>query len=117
MTGKHKIPAGVCNAARKALQMHRNGMKGMMETGLKRARQLSRCTYVDDATIRTMRAWFKRHRYTSYPGYKKWIHDGKPMAPSREKGIRAGAYRGAKAWLGWGGDPAAKWVKRVKLTQ
>jgi len=107
---KHKIPSKVANEARKGLMMHKIGFMGGTTTGWNRAKQLSTCTHVSDKTIKTMRAWFARHTYTSYPGYKKWVRDGKPtvMSPSNKR-----KYRGAVAWLIWGGDAGKAWVERI----
>ena len=69
--GKHKIPASVKTEAKKGLSMHKSGFKGGTNTGWARSKQLIECEYVSDRTIKTMKAWFARHSYTSQPGYKK----------------------------------------------
>lgn len=108
--GRHKVPAAVKEAARKGLAMHQTGFKGGTRTGWSRAKQLINCDYVTDRTIKTMKAWFARHSHTSQPGYRKWVSAGKPTTlTSQNKGI----YRGAVAWLIWGGDPAYSWVQGI----
>ena len=63
-----------------------------------------------------MRTWFARHGPdaknggTSYPGYLRWIEDGKPFT-----GKGKNKYRGAVSWLIWGGDAAYLWLKTIKI--
>lgn len=102
-----KVPAGVAKDALKGLLMIKNGYEGGMDTGKKRAVQLSRSNSIDADTLRTMRNWFARHRITSYPGYLKWVDDGKPTEMISGKKAK---YRGAVAWLIWGGTPAYNWI-------
>ena len=67
--------------------------------------------------VAVMRAWFARHGPdaknggTSYPGYCKWIQDQKPTDKNYNN------YRGAVAWLIWGGDAAYKWIKSKKIRE
>ena len=58
---RHRVPKGAKDAAKLGLLLRQNGFAGGTETGWARAAQLARCTYVDGATVRTMRAWFARH--------------------------------------------------------
>lgn len=110
--GKYTIPQKVKNAASLGLEMHSSGFKGGTQTGWNRARQLIKCDHVSEKTIRTMKAWYARHTYTSYPGYQKWTKAGSPKTPTPQtKNI----YRGAVAWLIWGGDPAKEWLADIKL--
>jgi len=109
--GRYKVPVAVKAAAQKGLDMHSAGFKGGTETGWGRARQLVKCEYISDRTIKVMRAWYARHTYTSYPGYQKWVGEGRPMTP---KPGTKDKYRGAVAWLIWGGDPAKKWVMGIE---
>lgn len=110
--GRHKVPADVKRSASKALQLKRAGFKGGTQTGWGRARQLVNCEYITDTTIKTMKAWYARHTYTSYPGYKKWVRDGKPSVATTSN---KNSYRGAVAWLLWGGDEAKKWLDTISL--
>jgi hypothetical protein len=109
--GKYKVPMPVKSAAALGIEMHRTGFVGGTETGWARARQLVKCDYVSYRTIKTMKAWYARHTYTSYPGYKKWVSEGRPKIPHANTKNR---YRGAVAWLIWGGDPAKNWVMSIK---
>ena len=109
---RYKIPQGVKNAAKVGLEMHKEGFNGGTQTGWNRASQLIRCTYLNEDTIKTMKAWFARHSYTSQPGYKKWVEEGKPK---KLKSGNKNKYRGAVAWLIWGGDPAKKWINSISL--
>ena len=112
MGSRHKIPSTVAKEAKKGLEMHKLGFVGGTSVGWNRARQLTTCTYVSGQTIKTMKAWFARHTYTSYPGYKKWVRDGEPMvlSPSNKR-----KYRGAVAWLIWGGNAGKDWVESINL--
>lgn len=109
--GRYKIPQDVKKAAKLGLDMHKKGFQGGTKTGWDRARQLIKCQYVTKKTVQTMKAWFARHTHTSYPGYKKWVQQGKPTKLENNKS----KYRGAVAWLIWGGEPAKKWLKSIKL--
>jgi len=112
----YKVPKSVKIEAQLGLKLHNLGFKGGTSTGWGRARQLINCEYVGISTIKTMKAWFARHGPsaknggTSYPGYKKWVKNGKPMNFSKDN---KNDYRGAVSWLIWGGDPALKWVETI----
>jgi len=108
----YKIPSSVKIDAKKGLLMHRKGFMGGTPTGWGRAVQLSSHKNLDEHTIRTMKAWFARHEYTSYPGYLKWKRDGSPVDLTKSNRAK---YRGAVAWLLWGGDPAKKWLQTINL--
>lgn len=100
------------NAAKTGLRMHKAGFRGGTKTGWARARQLAQCTHVDEKTAKTMRAWYARHRKTSYPGYRRWVRDGKPT--TLEPGTK-NKYRGAVAWLLWGGDAGWRFVQQKRV--
>lgn len=106
--GRHKIPEGVKREAKIGLQMHKDGFAGGTKTGWDRAKQLVRCTYVSDDTVKIMRAWYARHKVTSKPGYQKWVRNGKPTDPKGNKS----KYRGAVAYLIWGGLAGEKWMDK-----
>ena len=120
MNKRYKVPAAVKKEARLGLKMHNSGFKGGTTTGWNRARQLEKCEYVTGRTIKTMKAWFARHGPdaknggTSYPGYRRWVRSGKPSSAGSTPKIKNNN-RGAVAWLIWGGDPAYKWVKGIKI--
>ena len=111
-------PASVRREAKLGLRLHEAGFKGGTATGWNRARQLANSERIPIATLATMRAWYARHGPdaanggTSYPGYLKWLNDGKPMKPT---GSNHDDYRGAVAWLIWGGDAAYKWLKTTEI--
>ncbi|MDX1471796.1 MAG: hypothetical protein R3213_09895 [Flavobacteriaceae bacterium] len=117
-SGKYKVPASVRREARLGLKLKAAGFDGGTATGWRRARQLINCDTVSGNTVKTMKAWFARHGPraknggTSKPGYDKWVRHGKPTKPTKETKRK---YRGAVAWLIWGGDPALKWVDGILL--
>ena len=112
------IPAAVRKEARLGIKLMNNGFNGGTKTGWNRAKQLSG-NKIDIESLADMRTWFARHGPdarnggTSYPGYCRWVEDEKPMNPGR--GISKNGYRGAVAWLIWGGDAAYKWLKTKKI--
>lgn len=108
----YKVPSNVKRQAKIGLIMHKLGYKGGTSTGWDRARQLIYCDEVDEDTIQTMKAWFARHEYTSYPGYKNWVKKGKPLS---KDGRDKSKYRGAVSWLIWGGDEGKSWVGGIDV--
>lgn len=103
---KVKIPLKVKKEALTATKLKKIGYKGMLDTGLKRMKQLSNddMIHLDDVIV--MSNWFKRHKITSKPNYLKWKEQGKTCSWNcRNK------YRGAVAYLGWGGLSAEKWLE------
>lgn len=126
MESRLKVPKPVKLTARLAIALADVGFKGGIETGHRRARQLARCTYIPEEDARTMRAWFARHKHASYPKYKMaedtWLG---PLLRSVLRGRRTprqaakkasdlslamSQWRGAIAWLLWGGDAALRWL-------
>ena len=53
---RYIIPQPVKDAARIGWKMHKEGFKGGTETGWNRAKQLKRCTYLNEETIKVMKA-------------------------------------------------------------
>ena len=105
------VPETVAANAARALEMRKAGFKGGTKTGWARARQLSKPNArVTRKTLEKIAWWFSRHRYTSLPGYRRWVRAGRPAAPTA--GFKADDGRAAVAWLLWGGHAAEKWVKR-----
>lgn len=104
-----RVTPAMKRAAALALALRRAGFEGGTATGWRRARQLVRSAHLDSHTVRVMRAWFARHRHTSYPGYRKWVRAGRPTRPASPAERRA--YRGAVAWLLWGGSDAERAVR------
>ena len=115
LTIEVKIPKNVKKDAELGLELLKLGFSGGTETGINRAKQLAFDETIPVEDLATMRAWFARHGPdaknggTSYPGYCKWIHDQKPTDK------KFSSYRGAVAWLIWGGDSAYKWIKSKKI--
>lgn len=106
-----EIPASARRAARLGLALKAAGFAGAQATGIARAHQLASQSHVPLHTVRTMRAWFARHAVTSHPGYARWVAEGRPCdGPSSR-------YRGAVAWLVWGGTPAYRWVFSDRVTR
>ena len=112
---KVTIPVKVKNECRLGLYLIHRGFAGGTESGIARAKQLSSEKQVDVETLVKMRAWFSRqgpdaqHGGTSYPGYLKWVNKGCPIDK------KTNDYKGAVAWLIWGGDAAYIWLKRPKI--
>lgn len=106
------IPKGVRDQAMIGNLMIKNGYNGGTTTGWNRGRQLATAKTIPYRDLRVMRAWFARHRHTSRPGYLRWVKDGKPtkLVPGMKD-----KYRGAVAWLIWGGDAAYDWVRSPQI--
>lgn len=93
-----KAPASARSAARQALEVRASkppSQRGMIDTGLARARQLINNEDFTENDIRTMYAWFRRHAVDKQGS--TWGEKGK----------------GWQAWHGWGGDSAFSWVSRL----
>lgn len=98
--------------AQKGLLMHKRGFEGGTPTEWRRAKQLAFEDELDDHTVVVMKAWFGRHEYSSYPGYLQWKQDGCPMIRTKTNRSK---YRGAVAWLLWGGDPGQIWLNKIQI--
>ena len=85
--------------------MKTNGYAGGTPTGWVRGKQIATGKTLSEQDLQIMRAWFARHRYTSYPGYQKWVKANRPTSAPINSKLR-NSYRGAVAWLLWGGDAA-----------
>lgn len=111
-----RIPSNVKHEAKIGLTLLQNGFKGGTTTGWNRATQLATQKYIDLESLMIMRAWFARHGPdarnggTSFPGYCRWVKNGKPMHKKYRN-----EYRGAVSWLIWGGNSAYKWLKTKKV--
>ena len=114
---KVTIPVKVKDECRLGLDLIDRGFAGGTETGITRAKQLSSEKHIDVDTLVKMRGWFSRHGPdaqnggTSYPGYLKWVTDGCPVDG------KTNVYRGAVAWLIWGGDAAYIWLKSSRIRE
>ena len=98
-----RVPDDVRRTAAAGLELKRTGYDGARALGMRRGRQLvGGSVTVDD--LQVMRAWFARHVHTSYPNYVAWQN-----ATDSDR-ARRGAWRGAVAWMLWGGTPGYCWV-------
>ena len=103
-----KVPENVKKVALYSFELKKLGFKGGLQTGWKRAKQLSTKNEIPIQDLKYMRAWFARHIITSYPTYKKWVEAGRPKTSDWFN------RRGIIAWLIWGGDAGFKWVNSQK---
>ena len=90
-------PAGVQQAAKRALEWMADGKAGggFTSVGRKRASDLARGAHVSEVTIRRMKAYFDRHQPD-----KNSPHWNEPSP-------------GKVAWYAWGGDAGYSWAKKV----
>ena len=103
-----KVPENVKNTAKYSYKLRKLGFGGGLETGWKRANQLSTKESIPIEDLKYMRAWFARHIYASYPSYKEWKKAGRPKTKEWHN------KHGIISWLIWGGTPAFKWVNSQK---
>ena len=99
-----RVPADVQQDAQQGVALVKRGYLGGTSTGWKRGTQLANNTSISFADALVMRAWFARHVTTSRPSYARWLH-----APTAERKKKR-QWRGAVAWLLWGGDAAYRWI-------
>lgn len=104
-----KVPSNVQKWAAYAFKLKDMGFKGAQETGWKRARQLATQETIPIEDVRYMHAWFNRHIYTSYPGFKEWIKEGRPKTKEWQN------KRSIIAIVTWGGPAALKWLNSKKI--
>jgi hypothetical protein len=107
-----KIPKTVAREAAMGNKMIANGYQGGTQTGWNRGEQLANDKTISVENLKVIRAWFARHVYTSRPGYLKWKKDGSPtnMIPGMKS-----KYRGAVAYLIWGGQSAYDWIQSAAV--
>jgi len=103
-----KVPENVKKTALYSYKLKSLGFKGGLETGWKRAKQLSTKSEIPIEDLRFIKAWFARHIYASYPSYKKWIDSG------RSKTSEWHRKNGIVSWLIWAGDAGFNWVNSQK---
>jgi hypothetical protein len=103
-----KVPINVKKTALYSYKLKDMGFKGGIETGNKRAKQLSTKSEIPIEDLKFMKAWFARHMYASYPSYKKWQDAGRPKDKEWYK------KHGILAWVLWSGDAGFKWVNSKK---
>jgi len=102
------VPENVKKVALYSFKLKKMGFGGGIETGWKRAKQLSTKDAIPIEDLKYMRAWFARHLYASYPSYKDWKKAGRPKDNKWHK------KHGIISWLIWGGDAAFKWANSKK---
>ncbi len=98
------VPQSVKKETMEAFPLKKLGFRGGLETGWKRANQLTTQKSIPIQDLRFMRNWYARHVYTSYPGYKKWKDAGKP------KDSKWHSKRSIISWIIWGGDSGRRFV-------
>lgn len=101
MAESYKVPEAARNNARRVLRWreeHGDEVKGMTETGWRRARQLAENESVGIETVRAMSA-FNRHRDNAD------VADEYKGEPWRDAGH--------VAWLGWGGTSGIDWARGI----
>jgi len=103
------VPKNVKKWAKYAFKLRDIGFKGAIETGWKRAEQLSIKEYIPIEDLRYMRNWYARHIYTSYPTFKEWIDAGRPKTKDWHN------RRGIQAWITWGANAGFKWINSDKV--
>ena len=104
-TVRIKIPNSVKQQAKYAFKLKDLGFNGATATGWRRAKQLANDDSISIEDLQTMRAWFARHIYTSYPGYKSWVDAGKPLDDTQWHNTRS-----IIAWLTWAGNAGFNWI-------
>lgn len=97
-------PAGVQNAAKRALKWIADGKagSGFTSVGRRRASQLASGKSVSRDVVAKMKSYFARHAVDKKATGFNSGEDGFPSP-------------GRVAWDAWGGDAGAAWVNRIKL--
>ena len=96
------VPKDARVVASLGLLLHENGFAGGTEVGWERAVMLSRSKTISKSDVKVIRDWFARHRHVSRVGFFKWLRDGAPLQVNEDNKNK---YRGAVAWMLWGGEP------------
>lgn len=102
------VPKNVKKWAAYAFKLKKLGFQGATKTGWMRAKQLIKHEAIPIQDFRYMRNWYARHRYTSYPGFKEWVKNGRPKDESWHN------KHAIQSWLTWGGDAGFKWINSKK---
>lgn len=102
--GTYSPPAGVQNAAKRALKWIAEGKagSGFTSVGRKRASQLASGAAVSRDTVARMKSYFARHTVDKQA---TGFNSGEEGFPSP----------GRVAWDAWGGDAGKAWVGRINL--
>ncbi len=100
------ISDSVRRNAKRALKLRDDGYAGGTATGVARAMQLANNETIEMYDAMKMRAWFARHiRSGSYEKYVSW-----KRASLEDRESHKNDWRGAIAWLLWGGTSACQWI-------
>lgn len=103
------VPENVKKMALYAFKLKKLGFQGATTTGWRRAKQLATKDSIPIEDLRYMRAWYARHVYTSYPGYRSWIKSGRPKTEEWHK------KHAIISWLTWSGDAGFKWINSKRV--
>jgi len=103
------VPENVKKMALYAFKLKKLGFRGATTTGWRRAKQLATKDSIPIEDLRYMRAWYARHVYTSYPGYRSWIKSGRPKTKEWHK------KHAIISWLTWSGDAGFKWINSKRV--
>lgn len=103
------VPERVKKETATAYKLRDLGFKGGLETGWKRAQQLTTNKEIPIEDVYYMYNWFARHIYTSYPSFKDWKKNRKPLNKDWFN------KRGIIAILIWGGDSGLQWINSYKI--
>jgi len=96
----HKPTAEMATAAERALEWRREYGRGMTQTGVARARDISNRANLSLETVNRMVSFFARHGVNRDKHFDAKEPDGGPTA-----------WR--IAWDGWGGDAGRAWANRI----
>jgi hypothetical protein len=98
------VPRNIQKLAQYAYKLRKLGFKGGLETGWKRAKQLSTKERISIIDARYMYAWFKRHIHASYPSFKEWNNKGRPKTSQWHR------KHGILSWVLWGANAGFNWI-------
>lgn len=103
------VPKEVARAAAQGVALVAEGYEGARSLGKARGRQLAGRPSISWEDAMVMRAWFARHQVTSRPSFLRWQRASAAERRSTD------AWRGAVAWLLWGGEPAYAWILSAEV--
>lgn len=104
-----EVPKNVKRWAKYGYELKDLGFEGGIETGWRRAKQLSTQQSIPIEDLRYMRNWYARHIFASYPSFKSWVDAGKPNKPEWHR------KHGIISWVIWGGNAGFNWVNSDKV--
>lgn len=104
-----EVPKNVKRWAKYGYELKDLGFEGGIETGWRRAKQLSKESSIPIEDLRYMRNWYARHIFASYPSFKSWVDAGKPNKPEWHR------KHGIISWVIWGGNAGFNWINSDKV--